>query len=310
MADQEWIDKVAKAKEVPIEYLLGHPVSREVLGGQVKKYSSPFSSDSDPSFTIFPGNSYYDFANGTGGDVITLKMKLGNLSFMEAVNELIGNISTPLPTVPAKGKNKEFKLQSYLTLNKEEQVNIEMYAKSRKIFAGYEAGLFYTKDKGNWVRHPGMLFVHRDEQLNAIGAKIRVLPGDTYNDRFTARGKLGVYVLEHILVDHYSEPTLYIVEGESTANSLWEFCKSQNISAVVLSGGGVASPPKFIPDAYEKYRRRIIIDYDGDKEKYAERCKLYEHLEGEHIKLVLPKGEDVNSLWAKGKADLLLNLIL
>ena len=331
MSDNDFKDIIANAKSVPIECILGYPVSEEILRGRIKKYSSPFSNDSDPSFVVYPGNSYYDYSTGEYGDVITLVMKLENINFTDALNMLNNddNIKfthpSRLPKLQTKYR-KKFDLESCLATNKKDQNKIRKYAHSRGITDNYFFGMFYTLHdtrydkpvetdsrasvKPRWVSHPSIGFRHVDYDLNTIGMKFRVLPGDTYRDRFSARGKLGIYVCENILSDSYSDTILYIVESESSANSLWMYCKENNINAVVISGGGVTSPPKFIPKIYEKYKRKIIIDYDGSDLKYQKRCKMYERFNGEYIKLILPKGEDINSLFAKGKVGLIKNLIL
>jgi len=321
MSDNDFKDIIANAKSVPIEALLGYPVSEEILHGRIKKYSSPFSNDSDPSFVVYPSNSYYDYSTGEYGDAISLVMKLENIDFTDALNMLNNddNIKfthpSRLPKLQTKYR-KKFDLNKYLTKDKAEQKAIRKYAHSRGITDNYFFGRFFTvegrydEETPAFLSHPSIGFRHVDYDLNTIGMKFRVLPGDTYRDRFSARGKLGIYVCENILSDSYSDTILYIVESESSANSLWMYCKENNINAVVISGGGVTFPPKFIPKIYEKYKRKIIIDYDGSDLKYQKRCKMYERFNGEYIKLILPKGEDINSLFAKGKVGLIKNLIL
>lgn len=44
----------------------------------------PFHEEKTPSFRVYENNSFYCFGCGAGGDVITLIMKMENLSFEEA----------------------------------------------------------------------------------------------------------------------------------------------------------------------------------------------------------------------------------
>jgi hypothetical protein len=128
--------------------------------------------------------------------------------------------------------------------------------------------------------------------------------------RFTSRGRLGWYILENIISGTYELPTLFIAESETSANSLWEHLKTLGKSCVVLSAGSVGATPP-IPVKYSKLvDKRLIIDYDGDEDKYNERLinyKVYENIKP--IKVILPKGEDLNSLYASGKINLINNLL-
>ena len=64
-----------------------------------------------------------------------------------------------------------------------------------------------------------------------------------------------------------------------------------------------------IPKKYDAYERYVIIDYDNDEKLYKNRIETYENL-AKPIKMILPKGEDINSLYnSASKKHLLFNLI-
>ena len=103
-------------------------------------------------------------------------------------------------------------------------------------------------------------------------------------------------------------PVAFIVESETSANSLWEICKEFNISCVICSIGGVNNIPRKLPDELQGLKRRVIIDYDGDEELYNERVDRLLHF-GKDIKIELPKGEDINSLYCNGNYTFLKDIL-
>lgn len=306
---EKWkADKESALQVSILDYLKekGIPYEKE---GPYYRCSSPFSKDKIWSFTIYPdSNSFFDFSSRLGGDVIALAMALEEKSFTEAVRSLNNNAYEKYEPPKYPTKKKEFNLESFVNYNEEEIKAIRQYANSRGITNGYKYGIFFTKVDNIWKRHPSVLFPHYDEDMKVTGCKLRVIDKNDPN-RFSARGRLGFYVLENIIRASFSDPIVYLVEGETSANSLWEYFRKVKHSAVVISCGAVSSVPKVIPKKYRDYKLKVIIDYDGDESLYAQRCDLYKELGGEHIRLILPKGDDLNSLWAKGKMNLITNLI-
>jgi len=310
--------------------------------------SSPFSSDKTPSLCIYPTNTFYDFSNGFGGNVVILHAKLNNITNREAFLDLIKNNEYKKYEKQFKEerKPKKFNFQNYVNNVREEVEQIERYAKGRGIVSGFTPGFFYEYPKRTgevdepqaegeanirsdsgpghgcefgkyrkelYVRVPSMMFVHVDKNLNPCGAKFRRVDGK--EPRFSARGKLGIYYLPKMTLNLKSTSTefptrnvLYVVESESSANSLWEYLRR---TSTVISMGGVAVKPKpeQLPEHLAKMPKKLIIDYDGNEKLYNERLKLYDGLGAEPIKLRLPKGEDINSLYTKNKMYLIDNLI-
>jgi len=170
-------------------------------------------------------------------------------------------------------------------------------------------GVFFTYDDatGNWKRNPAMMFIHKDESMRITGAKFRKITND--GSRFSARGKLGFYILETECSESFYKKTVFLVESETSANSLWEFLKRKNRPAIVISTGGVSLVPDELPKAYKDLPKKLIIDYDGNETLYNDRLKLYSHLGAKPIKLILPKGEDINSLFNLNKIDLIEYLL-
>ena len=280
--------------------------------------SSPFSSDTTPSFVVYKDNNkFYCFSTGKKGDLFDYVMLAHELTFPDTVEHLEkyrtttdAQPFTPLSRnyVPLSSR-KSFDINKYINHNDVEIEQIAEYARSRGIVDGYRPGIVFdpSADYGDFERVPAMLFEHRDESLKICGAKFRRLHGS----RFTARGKLNWYILSNLKVNSsFQKPVLYIMESETSANSLWEYLKHLNKPGVVLCFGGVSSQPPKIPYAYENIEdRRLIIDYDGDEELYQMRIKRFNELQAKPVKMILDKGEDINSLYADGRVDLIYNLI-
>ncbi len=315
------IDDKKQANEVSIkEYLETRGLTFERKTGRYF-CSSPFSSDRNYSFVVYPNNTYFDWSNGFGGDMIDLVMKIEKCNMPEAIKHLVADEYEKIKFNYKKYKYdkkiyKSFNINKYINNNKREIKEIKEYAENRGISSGYLPGVFFTKEKGNnkWIRFPSIMYPHLDEDLIVCGAKFRIIHDqpkqkmkDGHDGRFSARGKMSMYILENITDD---EPVLYVVESESSANSLWSYLVIRGKSGIVISFGSVGSIIKKLPKKYENIiTRKLIIDYDGSEELFNKRIKVYDYLEADVIKLELPKGEDINSLWVSNKINFLNKLI-
>lgn len=265
--------------------------------------NSPFNpNDRTPSFAVFQDGGFKCFSTGKAGNIYTLLKHFGDTE---------GSISiTPIWTPPPERKLKPWKgciPQRYLDITEEERLSITQYAASRAITKGFECGVAYHQEGGKFVKSGlAVLYPHFNELNDIIGAKFRFITPTT--QRFTCRGKLGFYILEN-LVDGFEEPSLFVVEGEGNANSLWSHFVDVGKPAVILSAGAVTQIPKRIPERYKNLKKHLIIDYDGLEEKYLERLELYKHLELLPIRLKLPKGQDINSLYANNSIEWIENLL-
>jgi len=278
--------------------------------GRLYTCSSPFSTDSTWSFVIYPTNSFYDWSTGFGGGIVQLHSKFENLSHEEAVKDLKTKNDYGKAIIKEYSK-KEFKLERYITKLHSEIEQIQKYAESRRITEGYVPAVFNEKKNGRWEKVLALGFVHVDKDLKPCGIKLRRITKE--EPRFSARGKLGIYILipeitnsKTTLTPLFSTNMLYVVEGEANANSLFLSLKK---NYPVISMGGVASLSIFkaLPKEYQTLQKKLIIDYDGNEELYQERLKLYDGLDAQPIKLILPKGQDINDLYCKDKMYLIEN---
>lgn len=300
--------KVDSLKEISIEDYLSKRGFHIENRGRLKYCLSPFSEERTPSFCIYPTNTFYDWANGIGGDIIKLVMEMEGLSFKEATSHLsVGNFSIlDIKSIREEPPKKKFILENYTTDDPYEMELISRYAYGRGIVRNFAHSAFYIYHNGDFIRRPAMGFVHVDENLNVCGVKMRDLK--PFNGRrFSARGLQKYYIISNCVETN----SLYIVESESSANSLLDFMSIIGFKSTIVSFGSWNNIPRELPEKLEKANRRsIIIDYDGDEDLYNEKMERFGHFNAREVKLRLPKGEDVNSLYTKGALYMYKNLIL
>jgi len=304
MTDDE--NRIA-AKNVDInEYLANRGIFHDSERGGKTKYSSPFANDSDPSFVVYNNsNSFYCFSTGIGGDVIDLVMALDGVKFPAAIEFLLNGKYEPFIKKVEEVKKAKFYLYDHLATNPRVIREVKMYARSRAIYDGYQCCQIRKFINDEWVILPALGFVHVDENLKPCGVKLRSTTGSG-DGRFKAGGRQQFYVLENLIEDSFAPRVLYIVESESSANSLWQHAKENKINCVVISFGSVSTIPKVLPVKYKDIKHRhIIIDYDGSEKLFNKRKKKYEVIGGKFIKLMLDKGEDLNSMYQNGSIKLL-----
>ena len=280
---------------------------------------SPFSRDTNWSFCVYLStNSFYDWSQGFGGSILDLVKVMDNLSLADAISFLKeGDFKQYKANYKATKARvtKDFEYTQYLTQDPDEVLSITKYAHSRGILNGYVHGVFHVLEEGQWIRVPSIGFLHRDLTGNICGIKFRKLDETIKTDkdnssRFSARGRMMFYILEHVSTENFGEPTLYVVEGEANANSLWQYCRETNRNCVVISFGGVGNLPKELPEKYQYIKeRKLIIDFDGSEELFSKRICLYNNYNLQPLKLILPKKEDINSLYNKGQMKLIESLL-
>lgn len=292
-----------------LHYLLSKAVAVEY---QNNKYvcRSPFTRDSTPSFTIYKTNTFYCWATGKWGRLNDLVQYYENCSYPKAL-EIMPILLKDIPkhdverdfkTDARENEVKKFDYLKYINHDQEEVKNIFNYAKGRSIFSGFLPGVYWSwsSTQGNaraLIRHPALMFLHQDLNLNICGAKFRNTVSNTSGPRFAFRGTPGFYILDtSIQAMEKDKGRIYLCESETSANSLWSYLREIGVQAIIYSMGGVSNIPKTIPAISENKTINLIIDYDGDEELYNKRIKNYEHLNINPIKLILPKGEDINSL--------------
>ncbi len=275
---------------------------------------SPFKRDTNWSLKYYPQtNSFFDWSKGFGGDTIRLVMYMDNVDFLDAVDRLTNRQFKPyIPNYKAVDKpDGPFDIEKYKNKNKRECLLTKEYAESRSIQRGFEYGVFFTRDSSDqkWLRNPAIMFVLRDENLNPCGIKLRKI-FVTEGERFSSRGKQGFYILENILLDTYEEPIVFLIESETSANSLWEYCCQIRKSAIIISFGSVSNTKFELPIPYRGLKdKRLIIDFDGSEELYEQRLMNFSHLDVKPLKLILDKGQDINSLYSSKQMYKINNLL-
>ena len=303
-------EEITRAKNADIVSLLERNGVEVTAKGRTSVCSSPFSSDSNPSFVIYSDqNRFHDFSTGKRGDIIDLASSLLGITFQESVKLLNGEEMPLWDEKKYEKRSKEkkpFDIANYTTGYEHEIKAIDDYARSRGITDNYLSGFFAKKEGEVWNRFPSIMFPHTDVSGDIIGAKFRNI-SDYLGDRFSSRGRLGFYTCDAL---SYLGHDRYIIEGEGNCNSLAEFFIANEVNARVISFGGVGQVPKEMPSERYLLDTYIIIDYDGDDKLYQERLKAYAHLNAKPIKLILPKGVDINSLWADGETEILKDLLL
>ena len=108
MIPHEYVQEVVRRND--ITEVVGQYVQLRRRG---RLYSGlcPFHNEKTPSFYVYPETqSYYCFGCGAGGDVINFVRKISNLSYVEAVKQLAGQVGMPLP----EEEDQESKLRSRL----------------------------------------------------------------------------------------------------------------------------------------------------------------------------------------------------
>lgn len=276
---------------------------------------SPFSRDTNWSFCYYHDtNSFYDWSQGFGGTIIDLVMAMERCSLPQACQHLKqGQFLKYQPDYKASKnvvKSVPFEYSRYLNQDPKEIEAIREYANARGVYNGYVAGVFFSREFDRWVRHPSVMLLHRDESNKICGAKFRKISTTSPKEpRFTSRGRMAYYLLEYVDRDNFGEPTLYVVEGEMNANSLWQYLQEQQRNCVVISFGGVSNLPDGLPERFKNLNKKLIIDFDGNEELYLSRLRLYEPYGLEPIRLQLPKGEDINSLYCKKQLSIINHLL-
>jgi hypothetical protein len=309
-----------QCKKKSIVHYLRHRGVPIVQQDKVFICSSPFSNDTSWSFAVYPKNDFYCWSTGKFGDIIDLVMYFEELNFPQALEYILTEL-THIPDHDATRdfsststvNNRHFDFNSYINYNRAEVEAIYAYAKGRGITDGFLPGFYstcrYTADGVPiFDRHPALMFLHVDLNNNICGAKFRNIDSNDPR-RFTARGDLGFYILDTQVPETYRKKRTYLVESETSANSLWTSLREYNTPALIVSMGGVGTVPKRFPDCCDVSEKLLIIDFDGNEELYQQRIKKYEHLKCKPIKLILPKGEDINSLYATGRMYLIEHLL-
>jgi hypothetical protein len=210
-------------------------------------------------------------------------------------------------------KQYDFDLDYYLTNNSDEIAEIAIYALSRNITKRYYSCKTYTRHRNKLIQKLGVGFPHVDLHGEVVGLQIRLINPEPGQSRFRFRGTQGYYIsdINYKRGGKDEVVDVYLVESETSANSLAMVLETSGKKACVISFGGVAHVPPQVPDVGAKVNNvYLIIDYDGDEEMFQRRLANFQHLEeAQPIKMELPKGEDINSLYSNGQISLIKKLL-
>jgi hypothetical protein len=242
-------------------------------------------------------------------------MKLYSLDFKNAMHFLNGGVpeadivKVKHKPIQSKKNDVKFNIETYYSRDTENINKVMEYMDSRALtFQQCNAGNYFTKVGNKWQSNLSLMFYHRDEFGNICGAKFRNI-NPTKDNKWSSRGRLFYNVIEDVVCADVI-PTIFITESETSSNSLYNYFKNTGRkNFVILCFGGVNSAPDLLPLKYDWCAKRfIIIDYDGSEEKYKKRVESLKHLNAKDIKLALPKGEDVNSMYMKDEMEKFNNL--
>ncbi len=127
-------------ESLDIVQVIGEYVVLKKAGANYKGLS-PFKEERTPSFVVSPTkNIFKDFSTNIGGNVISFYMKINNLTFYEAIEELSRKYNVPIRKIVLKEKNSQN--EKYYELMKAAQ---EIF--SRNMMES-EAALKYMEDRG------------------------------------------------------------------------------------------------------------------------------------------------------------------
>ena len=108
-------------EELDIVKVIGEYVTLKRTGSNYKGLS-PFREEKTPSFVVSPiKNIFKDFSTGIGGNVISFYMKINNLSFVEALEELSRKYDINIERININ-KEKKSKNEKYYEIMREVQI--------------------------------------------------------------------------------------------------------------------------------------------------------------------------------------------
>lgn len=280
---------------------------------------SPITNEKNASFYIYPENKFYCFSSGTGGSIIDLVRVLEQLTFIDAVrhilefkktNNIDGISLTKLNSRPEKVYGT-FNIKSYVSKLDIYVDTIIEYGEERGFLKDSYLPCRYMEpytflDIGGhkvttFIEMSGAGFPHTDHFNIVCGMKIRGI-SDKADPKFNQRGKPGFYVIENRTSN--DDPAVYIVESETSASSFGKYVKELEANCVIISFGGINSVPKCLPYKYEYLTERyLIIDYDGDEDKWEKRKNTFKHLKADALEIPAEKGVDLGSLSNNGELE-------
>jgi len=167
MYKDEEIEKFLE--NLDIVQVIGEYVTLKKAGANYKGFS-PFKEERTPSFTVSPTkNIFKDFSTGIGGNAISFYMKINNITFYEAIEELSAKYNVPIRKLNIS-KKSSFQNEKYYEIMREAQ---EIF--SNNILKSEQA-LRYMENRGFSLEEIkkygiGFSFDTWDSLLNALREK-------------------------------------------------------------------------------------------------------------------------------------------
>ena len=139
MYKDEEIEKFLE--NLDIVQVIGEYVTLKKTGANYKGFS-PFKEERTPSFVVSPTkNIFKDFSTGIGGNAISFYMKINNITFYEAVEELSAKYNVPIKKLNINKKNSLQNEKYYEIMREAQRIFSENILKS-------EQALKYMENRG------------------------------------------------------------------------------------------------------------------------------------------------------------------
>ena len=177
MYKDEEIEKFLE--NLDIVQVIGEYVTLKKTGANYKGFS-PFKEERTPSFVVSPTkNIFKDFSTGIGGNAISFYMKINNITFYEAVEELSEKYNVPIKKLNISKKNSLQNEKYYEIMREAQRIFSENILKS-------EQALKYMENRGfslEEIKKYGIGFSLDtwDSLLNALKEKGMMLDSSVKN---------------------------------------------------------------------------------------------------------------------------------
>lgn len=225
-----------------IDYLQKSGYNKANTSGKWVFFHSPFRKENNPSFAVNKlNNSWRDFGDETGGDLISLVMKIEKVDFQGACNFLLGGNSFSIePYTPVKteksgisvykcSKFSDVSLMSYMTDIRKINVDVvktycsqvEFHFPNSRYQKAY-TGIGFQNDKGGWeIRNQTFKISSNPKSITTIsgGDDANVFEG--YIDFLSA--------LTYFNIKKFKNTT-YVLNGVGLLNSLLPLLKDRKVN--------------------------------------------------------------------------------
>jgi len=225
-----------------IVQVIGEYVTLKKTGANYKGLS-PFKDEKTPSFVVSPNkNIFKDFSTGIGGNVISFYMRINNLSFYEAVEELSRKYNISINKFNIE-KNRDNPNARYYEIMREAQ----SFFKNNMINS--DEAMEYMKNRGYSLEE-----IRKFEigfSLESWNSLLNYLKEKGYNEN---------ELLELGLIRKNDEGNIVSItyKGRMEAGEFTSF------PFIALNPKSAVEPVKY--KAYVTYEDGVIVPFDGSEE--------------------------------------------